>query len=93
MLEAFLDRLYYDNLQNTLKYLSQKERVMISLYVKYVTEIYNLNIVYRGIKNNIDKNLLTQFLVKEYLFLNEEIIDNLLNLSSDNDFITHLMPS
>ena len=90
VLEAFLGRLYYENLQNELKFLSQKETVMISLYVKYISEIYNLNIIYRGIKNNIDKNLLTQFLVDNYLFLNEEILSDLLNLGNADDFITLL---
>ncbi|GAH43338.1 unnamed protein product, partial [marine sediment metagenome] len=33
VLEAFLDRLYYENLQDELKYLRPKEKEMISLYV------------------------------------------------------------
>jgi V/A-type H+-transporting ATPase subunit C len=90
VLEAFLDRLYYQNLQNVVKSLSQKEKVMISLYVKYISEIYNLNIIYRGIKNNIDKNLLEQFLVDEYLFLKKETLNDLLNLTNIDEFLDHL---
>ena len=90
VLEAFLDRLYYEILQNEIKSLRPKEREMISLYVKYITEIYNLNIIYRGIKNRIDKNLLNQFLVSNYLFLNEKIMNELLNLKSVDDFIFQL---
>ncbi|MFX0021547.1 MAG: V-type ATPase subunit [Candidatus Hermodarchaeota archaeon] len=90
VLEAFLDRLYYENLQNEVKNLTQKERAMISLYVSYVSEIYNLNIIYRGIKNQIDKNLLLQFLVNSYLFMNEKELEDLVDLKTINEFITVL---
>ena len=90
VLEAFLDRLYYENLHDELKSLRPKEKKMISLYVKYITEIYNLNILYRGIKNNIDRNLLSQFLVTNYLFLDETITNELLNLKSVDSFIIRL---
>lgn len=90
VLEAFLDQLYYNNLKEELKFLSQKEKVIISLYVRYVSEIYNLNIIYRGIKNAIDRNLLTQFLVDTYLFLDKNKLIDLLNQSNIDEFIYNL---
>ncbi|MFX0104224.1 MAG: V-type ATPase subunit [Candidatus Hodarchaeota archaeon] len=90
VLEAFLDQLYYKNLKNEMKFLTQKEKRMISLYIDYISEIYNLNIIYRGIKNNIDKNLLIQFLVSNYLFMNEKILRDLVNLKEIDEFITIL---
>jgi len=90
VLEAFLDRLYYEILQNEIKDLRPKEKDIISIYVKYITEIYNLNILYRGIKNRIDRNLLSQFLVSNNLFLNDKILDQLLHLEHVDDFISQL---
>ncbi|NVM34873.1 MAG: V-type ATPase subunit [Candidatus Lokiarchaeota archaeon] len=90
VLEAFLDQFYYDHMKKEIKLLAKKERFIISLYLKYISEIYNLNIIYRGIKNNIDKNLLLQFLVDNYLFLDKNKLINLLNLVSIDDFILNL---
>ena len=87
VLEAFLDKLYYEIMENEVKFLNPKEKVMISFYVNYISEIYNLNIIYRGIKNNIDRNLLSQFLVNNYMFLNQGSLNDLLNLTSNNNFI------
>jgi len=87
VLEAFLDKLYYEIMENEVKFLNPKEKVMISFYVNYISEIYNLNIIYRGIKNNIDRNLLSQFLVNNYMFLNQGSLNDLLNLTRINDFI------
>jgi len=87
VLEAFLDKLYYETMENEIKFLNPKEKVMISFYVNFISEIYNLNIIYRGIKNNIDRNLLSQFLVNNNMFLNQESLNDLLNLTSINDFI------
>ncbi|MFX0083437.1 MAG: V-type ATPase subunit [Candidatus Hodarchaeota archaeon] len=90
VLEAFLDKLYYETMENEIKFLNPKEKVMISFYVKYKSEIYNLNIIYRGIKNNIDRNLLSQFLVNNYMFLDQSSLNDLLKLNNVNDFITLL---
>ena len=88
VLEAFLDQLYYKHLQLQTQNLNKKEKIMISLFVKYKTEIYNLNLIYRGIKNNIERSLLKQFLVHNYLFLDEGKLEYLLNLTNLNDFIS-----
>jgi len=88
VLEAFLDQLYYTHLRAQVKNLNKKEKIMISLFVKYKTEIYNLNMVYRGIKNNIDRKLLSQFLVHNYLFLNEDKLNYLLNFNNLDDFLS-----
>ena len=88
VLEAFLDQLYFNHLKEQVKNLNKKEKTMISLFVKYKTEIYNLNVIYRGIKNRIDKKLLSQFLVDNYLFLNEDKINYLLNQENPEDFLS-----
>ncbi len=88
ILEAFLDQLYYKQLNVQLANLNKKEKTMISLFVKYKTEIYNINVIFRGIKNNIDRKLLSQFLVNTYLFLNESKLEHLLNLDNLDEFIS-----
>lgn len=88
ILEAFLDQLYYKQLKAQLRNLNKKEKTMISLFVKYKTEIYNINVIYRGIKNKIEPKLLSQFLVNNYLFLDESKLDRLLNLDNLDDFIS-----
>jgi V/A-type H+-transporting ATPase subunit C len=90
VLEASLDQFYYKNLIKKKKYFKKKERTMITLYVDYKTEIYNLNMIYRGIKNNIDKKFLSQFLIKNYLFLDKDKIENLLSLENISDFVLKL---
>lgn len=91
VLESFLDQLYYNNLKNEIKFLTQKEKIVISPFVKYISEIYNLRLIYRGIKNSIDKNLLLQLLVDNYLFMNEKKLDNLMNLKDENEFFDVLI--
>lgn len=88
VLEAFLDQLYYKQLQSQTQNLTKKESTMISLFIKYKTETYNLNLIYRGIRNNIERSLLRQFLVHNYLFLDEGKIEYLLNLTNPDDFIS-----
>ena len=63
---------------------------MISLHVRYSTEIYNLNTIYRGILNKIDRKLLSQFLVDNFLFLDKDKLENLINLTNKDDFIALL---
>jgi vacuolar-type H+-ATPase subunit C/Vma6 len=86
VLEAFLDQLYYNNLKDETKHLTQKESIMILPFIKYISEIYNLRTIYRGIKNNIDKNILQQLLLDNYLFMNEEILKELINSTDKNEF-------
>ncbi|MFX1326989.1 MAG: V-type ATPase subunit [Promethearchaeota archaeon] len=90
VLEAFLDQFYYENLNKEISKLSTTERNIISLYLKYISEIYNLNLIHRGIKNNIEKKLLSQFLVNTYLFFTKYDILNLLDLTDVNDFILNI---
>ncbi len=90
VLESFLDQLYYENLSKKIAKYNKKERAMIPLFVNYKTEIYNINMIYRGIKNNIDRKLLNQFLVKKYLFLDEKKTNFLLNLNTIGEFISKI---
>lgn len=86
VMEAFLDQFYYNNLLEQEKYYDKKERKMISSYIHQIIEIYNIRMISRGIINKIDKDLLKQFLVKSYFFLDEKKIKILLNLDDINDF-------
>ena len=90
VMEAFLDQVYYNNLLEQEKLYGKKERLMISSYIHQLIEVYNLRMISRGITNNIDKELLKQFLVKAYYFLDENIINFLLNLTNIEDFYTHI---
>ena len=86
VLEAFLDQLYYINLLKRERTYTKNEKAMISLFNSFTTEIYNINLIYRGLINKIDKNLLSQFIVNNYLFLNEKKIDELLSQENLNNF-------
>lgn len=86
VLEAFLDQLYYNKLKARKKSLSKKEIKLIGLFIDIMIEIYNLNTIYRGILNNIDKILLSQFLIDNYLFLDAKKLQALLNQKDINSF-------
>lgn len=90
VLEAFLDQLYYLNFLQREHIYNEKERVMISLFNSLTTELYNINIIYRGIINNIDKNLLSQFLVDHSLFLNRAKFDFLISQETLEEFFLAL---
>jgi len=90
VLEAFLDQLYYINMIREEKTFSRKEKKIINLYIDSITEIYNLNVIYRGLINRIDKKLLSQFLVENYLFLDKNKVENLLNQENFDDFISNI---
>ena len=66
----------------------KKEKAMISLFIDYSTEVYNLRILYRAILNKFDRNLTSQLLIRNYLFLNQEKITTLLNIDNLDDFIS-----
>jgi vacuolar-type H+-ATPase subunit C/Vma6 len=88
VLEAFLDQLYYENLSKRERILNKKEKKMISLFNSLNTEIYNINTIYRGIINKIDKKLLAQFIINNNLFLKTDDIENLLDQETLNDFFS-----
>ena len=90
VLDAFLDQLYYNNLIEGTKDYKESNKRIIEFYIKSMAEIYNLNMIYRGIKNDIDKKLLKQFLVDAYLIFTKEDLLKLLELSDVNDFILEL---
>ncbi|MFX1310405.1 MAG: V-type ATPase subunit [Promethearchaeota archaeon] len=88
VLEAFLDKFYYENMISQLKNLNTKEKKIITDFVKYKTEIFNINTIYRGLKNNIEKDLLSQFIIDYYLFLDRGKIDYLLNIEDSKVLIS-----
>lgn len=90
VLESFLDRLFYENLDLSGKLYKRKENDLIPEFIKYKTEIYNLRIISRGIQNKVDKKLLKQFFVDNYLFFNREKINELLPLIDLKEFISKL---
>lgn len=90
VLGSFLDRIYYENLMKQKRFSNKKERDIINTYIDWIIEIYNLKMIYRGIKNKIDKKLLAQFLVKNYLFFNAGKIQKLLNQANIEEFFNLL---
>jgi len=90
VLESFLDKLYYDNLIAENKIYHKKEKEMINLFNSSLIEIYNLRIIERGIKNNIEIKLLTQFLVDNSLFLTKEKTNQLLKIRNLNEFYDNI---
>lgn len=88
VLEAFLDKFYYEKMISQLKNLNTKEQKIITDFVKYKTEIYNINTIYRGLKNKIEKELLTQFIVDYYLFLDKGKIDYLLTIEDPDKLVS-----
>ena len=90
VLEAFLDQLYFQQLVREEKTFNKTEKKILNLYIDSATEIYNLNLIYRGLINKVDKKLLSQFLVDNYLFFNKETINRLLRLDNIDDFIAEV---
>lgn len=90
ILDAFLDQLYYKNLVEKKNKFPKKEKKMIYTFIDYITEIYNLNVIFRGIKNNIDKNILSQLIVKNYFFMDKKEIESLIKLNNIDDFISKI---
>lgn len=90
VLEAFLDKIYYNNLANLDIDLNNKEKKLIKPYISLTVEIYNMITLYRGIINEIEKELLKQFIVDHYLFLNNDILQTLLNKTSKDGFLAEL---
>lgn len=86
ILEAFLDQLYYEDLIKGVKIYNKKECIIIRSFINIIVEIYNLRIMLWGIKNNIDRRLLIQFLVKKYMFLDEQKHKSLSNLETLQEF-------
>ncbi len=90
VLDAFLDQLYYRNLVYIGHSTSKEERNAINLFVDYAVEVYNLSTIYRGIKNNVDRNLLSQIIINNYLILTPQIIKTLIALENTESFIDNL---
>ncbi|MFX1589156.1 MAG: V-type ATPase subunit [Promethearchaeota archaeon] len=90
VLETFLDKIYYENLILTKQIYNKKESAMISLFIDYSIEVYNLRMISRAIINNFDKNLISQLLVNEYVFLNQNKLKTLLNTKNIDDFSSNL---
>ncbi|MFX1497593.1 MAG: V-type ATPase subunit [Promethearchaeota archaeon] len=86
VLAVYLDKLYYEDLSRVKSRFSNIDFKIIETYINYVVEIYNLKILYRGIKNNIEKNLLSQLLVNSFLFLNSKKFNILLNQETIEGF-------
>ena len=93
VLAVYLDKLYYENLSRIKSRFSNIDFAIIETYIKYVVELYNLKIIYRGIKNNLEKNLLSQLLINSFLFLNSKKLNLLLNQDTVEAFNQVLITS
>ncbi len=85
-LAVSLDKLYYEILSRIKSRFSKSDFEIMRIYINYVVEIYNVKILYRGIKNNIEKNLLSQLIINSYLFLNSKKLNILLNQETVEGF-------
>ncbi|TFF97787.1 MAG: hypothetical protein EU547_03385 [Promethearchaeota archaeon] len=90
VLESFLDQLYYKILNKKRAALNKFEKKMIHLFTEILSEIYNIKMSYRGIINDIERKLLSQFLAESYLFLDKDKINILLNQTDLNEFFNLL---
>ncbi|MBN1800666.1 MAG: V-type ATPase subunit [Candidatus Lokiarchaeota archaeon] len=87
VLEAFLDRLYYEMLITEKLLYNRKESEIINTFIDFAIEIYNLKVIYRGVINKIDKNLLRQLIVGNYFFLDREKIEVLIAQKNIDEFL------
>ena len=90
VLTSSLDKLYYENISRIKSMFNKPDFEIIKIYINYITEIYNLKILYRGIRNNIERSILSQLIVDNYLFLNPKKLQILLNQETIEAFIQHL---
>lgn len=90
VLEAFLDQLYFQQMVREEKTFNKTEKKILNLYIDSITEIYNLNLLYRGLINKVDRKLLSQFLVDRYLLFSKEKMERLLVLENIDNFIAEI---
>jgi len=87
VLESFLDRIYYESLIQQKSFYGPKEKLILHTFIDFTSEIYNIKMIFRGIINKIDKNLLSQFIIHDYLFLDFHKMSNLLSQENIDDFL------
>lgn len=90
VLEGFLDRLYYENLNEAHSSFKGRTKDIINSYLSYLIEVYNLRLISRGIKNSIDKKLLGQFLVKDFFLLDDKSLESLFNIENLENFYSNI---
>ncbi|MGV9170976.1 MAG: V-type ATPase subunit [Promethearchaeia archaeon] len=86
ILEAFLDRKFYDNLIQNTEYFSKKERDIIIPYINLLIEIYNLKIIFRSIRNGLDIELIKQLTIERFLILNSKDLGELISSEDQMGF-------
>ncbi len=90
VLESFLDKFYFENLKIQKKKLKKAEERIIGAFIDFNIELYNINLLYRGNKNKINKDLLEQFIVPHKFFFNEGHLNHLLNIEDPNQFLKYV---
>ncbi len=90
VLNAFLDKFYYESLMKIKNVYNIGDFGIIRTYINFTSEIYNLKILYRGIKTKIGKNLLSQLIIDNYLFLSNKKLNFLLNQETIESFVQNL---
>ncbi|MFX1399239.1 MAG: V-type ATPase subunit [Promethearchaeota archaeon] len=91
VLEGFLDRLYYEMLVREKLLYNRRESEIIDVFIDFAIEIYNIKVIYRGIINNIERQLLYQFIVWNYFLLDREKIENLLSQKNIENFLQEIV--
>ena len=90
VLESFLDKFYFENLKIQKKKIKKAEERIIGAFIDFNIELYNINLLYRGNKNKINKDLLEQFIVPHKFFFNVGHLNHLLKLEEPNEFLKYI---
>lgn len=86
VLEALLDKLFCDILINKLEDYKGIEKKLFSQYIYFICERYNLNLTFRGIRNKIPRELLTQLIIPKSILYNEKALINLISSKNIEDY-------
>ncbi|MBD3352124.1 MAG: hypothetical protein GF364_11610 [Candidatus Lokiarchaeota archaeon] len=91
MIEALLDKYYYDQLYNNLPSYSGLEFEIFSKYIDTMIQKYNLMLSYRGVYTKIPKELLKQLVIKQGTLFNLNIIEDLINSETIDEYLEKLL--
>ena len=90
LLEALLDKYFVENLHESLRDYTGKEKRIFSNAVDIIIQKYNLMLIYRSLRNNVPKDLLRQLTVPFGSIFTPEIIRQFSAAENVSDFIKQL---
>jgi len=90
LLENLLDKLFVERIMQYIEDFKGKERILFEIYVDTLIERYNLVLIFRGIKNKINFELLNQLIVPKINILTLQELQYLAQSSDEKEFINRL---